>query len=1112
MKLYCLQKRSITAFSTYYTKGFSILVLGLLSYCSLQAQTITAKQRDVIIIDNGAPGKADPGDRIMYDVTISNSGATQGNNTQLNINPDPRTTFIPGSFKSSPLALDDNYNATGNIGITISAGSGVLLNDFDDNIPGLTVTAGTFATTQGGSIDMAANGSFSYKPKAGFIGSDQFVYTLNDSDPVGPPVPATNTGTISFTVSQMVWFIDNSASLSANTGTFSDPFKTIGAFNTANTGAALKPQDNDLISLRRGTGTYAEADGINLRLGQRLIGEAVQFNTVFTADVNSLSAYQTFASGTMASPVIAASAGNGVDLLSGNTLRGFNIGNCSGMGINGLAFGTLTINTISINSTGQAMTLINGTIAGTGFSSVSSSGGVNNISLGALSGSLALGSGALSGATGGSFVASQGTATVTYSGTINKTTGTRMIDIQNLTGGSYTFSGALIHNLASGSQESIFLNMNGSANITFSGGLSLTSVSTGAVFSATTGGIVTVTGTNNEILSTVGTGLNLQSTNASGSGITFALIACTTGQVANINSSTGTKTLGHIITSSGGTAALSLINGGIVNAGDPSTSTLTTSTGTGILINTTTLNLTGSGVLINATGNGIGLNMTGGIVNITGGLFIGTNNGVGFNASSGGTVSLTGSGNVINSSAGIALNVVNTNIGASNLNFVAIFSNASTNGIILNSTGTSGGLVVTGDGGGSNNGSGGTIQNTTAEGIKITSSKNINLGYMNLTNFGTDGINAISADGFSLNRCNISDNAGNNTIDDGITLTNASGAVSITNSSFIGSRHQGITVDNFNVNMTSLTISNTTVSNTPGGDGILIQMRGTSTMTTGTISNNTISSNSATGLQVNNADTGNILNLNVQGNTVDGNNAGMDFDVSQAASMTVVAQTNIVTHSHSQAINSVASTSSTGGTLTVTIKNNNIGIAGDFDSGSAIGGGIRIANGGTNVNLTIDGNVIREVPNARGIDIEPQAYIPNLNVKVKIVNNTIVRPTGTNQSIGCGFHVPCPSASIFVLSDNNNVGGFDHVCMSISGNVAYDPTSWPSGGEAAYYFARRTTTSNTMTLEGNTVLTPKQNILNNNMVTNFTAADFVDEGAPTMPVIVVAVGACGGFP
>ena len=436
---------------------------------------------------------------------------------------------------------------------------------------------------------------------------------------------------------------------------------------------------------------------------------------------------------------------------------------------------------------------------------------------------------------------------------------------------------------------------------------------------------------------------------------------------------------------------------------------------------------------------------------------------------------------------------------------------------MLNSTGSSGGLTVVGDGGTSNNGSGGTIQATTNDGVSLTSTSSVSLGYMNVTNPGKDSIRTSGVNGFTLNRSTLSDNTGDTTADDGLDLSNASSAISITNDSISTPPHQGIFIDNFNTNMASLTMSGTTVTGAAGGDGVLVQMRGTSVMTTGTIGGataglgNTLSNNTSTGLQVSNSDTGNAT-LTVSNNTVTGNNAGMDFDKGQGSSLTVVADHNTFNNQHTHALNSVASTSSTGGTLSDNFNHNTIGTAGVLDSGSAIGDGIRIANGGTTVNLTIDNNTIREVPNGRGIDVEPQAYIPDLNVKVKISNNTIVRPTGTNQNIGCGPNVPCPSASIFVLSDNNQVGGFDHVCMVVTGNSAYDPTSWPVGGEAAYYFARRSTTSNTLSLEGDTGQTPSQNILANNTVTNQTSAPFVDEGAPTMPVAIVPTGTCGSFP
>ncbi len=633
------------------------------------------------------------------------------------------------------------------------------------------------------------------------------------------------------------------------------------------------------------------------------------------------------------------------------------------------------------------------------------------------------------------------------------------------------------------------------------------------------------TGATTAITSSGATSVAVAIGNITTSGATNAItLTNTTGSVSNTGGTLTGAAGGAVFNVSGGTATITNA-ANIVQTLANRAINIASSTG-GTITFSGTVSSTGTSTGINLTTN------TGATINFTNTLTLNTGANAAFTATGGGTITATDANSTIITTTATALNVVSTTIGAGNLKFKSISSNGSANGIVLTSTGTTGSLIVTGNGGASSDGSGGTIQATTGHAILINNACNVNLGYMNITNPGVTGIQAgplgyvygsnsstTGPNNVSVNHCNISDNAGNVSTDDGITLANTTGNISITNSSINAARHQGITIDNVDNNMASMLISSTSVTNTPGGDGILIQMRGTSVMTTGTIGGasaalgNTVSSNSATGIQVSNADNGNILSLNIQFNTLNANNAGIDLDIAQAASLTATVQNNTLTNHHTTALNTVASTTSSGAsTLTVTFRNNNIGIAGVLDSGSGIGTGIRVANGGVNVNLTIDGNVIREVPNGRGIDIEPQAYIPNLNCKVKIVNNQVIRPTGTLQNIGCGFHVPCPSASVFILSDNNGVGGFAHICTSVTGNTAYDPTSWPAGGEGAYYFARRSTTSNTLTLEGNTGLTPRVNVLNNNTVTNFTAADFVDEGAPGMPVVVVAVGSCGAFP
>ena len=153
-----------------------------------------ALMTDALSLDNGSNSKADVGDRIQYTATISNAQLADYAGTQLNYTPQSALTFVPGSFKSTPLAIDDTYSATLNTLLTVAVGSGVLLNDFDDNIPGLTVTGFSASSAQGGTVTVNANGSFTYNPPNGFTGGDTFTYTITDSN------SQMNTGTVNIRV------------------------------------------------------------------------------------------------------------------------------------------------------------------------------------------------------------------------------------------------------------------------------------------------------------------------------------------------------------------------------------------------------------------------------------------------------------------------------------------------------------------------------------------------------------------------------------------------------------------------------------------------------------------------------------------------------------------------------------------------------------------------------------------------------------------------------------------------------------------------------------------------------------------------------------------------
>ncbi len=87
------------------------------------------------------------------------------------------------------------------------------------------------------------------------------------------------------------------------------------------------------------------------------------------------------------------------------------------------------------------------------------------------------------------------------------------------------------------------------------------------------------------------------------------------------------------------------------------------------------------------------LNLTGG------GLDIDTTSGRGFNADASGTVTVQGAGNTIDSTTGRALSLVTTDIGADDVTLQRISANGGSQGIVLDTTGSAGNLVITGSGG-----------------------------------------------------------------------------------------------------------------------------------------------------------------------------------------------------------------------------------------------------------------------------------------------------------------------------------------------------------------------------------------------------------------------------
>src|SRR5262249_39064215 len=124
-------------------------------------------------------------------------------------------------------------------------------------------------------------------------------------------------------------------------------------------------------------------------------------------------------------------ATNAINLGSGNTLRGFTVGNTTGSKIGGSAFGTLIVGNsttpdVTLNGTGQALALTNGTLSLAGkFSAVATSSSAGQgiflsqvaDSDGAGGGSFSFGSTTVSGSTTQGILVQQSTGDINFGNT-----------------------------------------------------------------------------------------------------------------------------------------------------------------------------------------------------------------------------------------------------------------------------------------------------------------------------------------------------------------------------------------------------------------------------------------------------------------------------------------------------------------------------------------------------------------------------------------------------------------------------------------------------------------------------------------------------------------------
>lgn len=302
-------------------------------------------------------------------------------------------------------------------------------------------------------------------------------------------------------------------------------------------------------------------------------------------------------------------------------------------------------------------------------------------------------------------------------------------------------------------------------------------------------------------------------------------------------------------------------------------------------------------------GTGIDMtNNTGGTVRFDGGVALFTSTTTAFNstASTGGTVEVCDEAvcnagatgalvNTLTTTTGTALNVANTTIGANNLEFRSISSTGvgTANGIVLDATGSSGGLRIKGTGSAP---SGGTIANknsgaiadsayaTQGTGIYLNNTANVRIAGMQLNDFDNSAIRGFSVAGFVFEDSVISGAVGDNSgpIEGAIAFGDilATGTFGLSGSSLIDNVNVSGSIEHhlefYNQTGTlNLTISNSNIhdnSVASGSDGIQMEFRGTAQVFTN-IDTNSFSNNKSQAIQISTLEDSN-LHATIQSNTI----------------------------------------------------------------------------------------------------------------------------------------------------------------------------------------------------------------------------------------------------
>jgi VCBS repeat-containing protein len=825
----------------------------------------------------------------------SNDGGSSGSGGALGDTDTVAITVIP--VNDAPTAVDEIFETLGNTELRLdvaavatphvfeatAGGLGVRNNDSDPvesdpttvtGIVGCADAVAPFDCTlaSGSVVSMNANGTFSFRPSPtlanGTPTADTFTYTLTDIPAAG--TAASDPGTVTINVFEKIWYVRRAAGGNGRSDSPLSDFSSLAA--NSGTGDYIFVH-NDATALN---------SSITLKANQRLLGEGAGLSVPLSLNGNPsptvlvaagtrspvTSAAAATVGVTNAMPIeirglsLAATAGNAIDVttsaaaLTGSPTLTISGNDFTGSGAEGIDVNAAHTGTLTLSITNNTWT---GTHAGNAIDIANTSATADSLRLDLSANTLLSSAGGL--VVGGGAVA-RTTITGFGGNSVNGNTGGLGMALSNVTFDA-TPGGAI--NKVTGGITSI----GQVGNPVGGAGFSVTASQGNLFFNDL------------DVFSAAGTALAV---NGAGSGLTFGVTPSSGGGSSRVDADNGAAVDASNValdlrlaqldsTTAAGGVALATVTGQFSSAAG----VITKSSGAG-----TAFLMSGSNAIVDYLGSlnvtaGAGVALTsnaGSTISFRGGMTLSTGGSDAFTATGGGTLEVCDEAvcnaaagalaNTLATTTGIALNVANTTIGANDLEFRSISANGASSGIVLNTTGNLGGLVVRGTGAAN---SGGTIQSTTSHGVSLVSTTSPMFTSMLIQNTGGSGINGTGVAGFSFVNGTItgSGNAlgeGNITFNGNGTLlgSNFSGALTVTGNTLNTAFDHGLQVQGDAGTISDAVISNNSFTSSTAvasSQGTAIQLVGTGnastvqSLTKATITNNVIRNfPSGAGIQV----------------------------------------------------------------------------------------------------------------------------------------------------------------------------------------------------------------------------------------------------------------------